>query len=147
MNNKILLVDDDRNFRTIVRKKIQQKRDCHILEANNGQKALQVLKKNDDVKLILLDMIMPVMDGYTFLKKIRQEGCFIPVIILTGANSHNFANLEVFTILEKPIDFEELSKKISSALYLHDHRDEVLNKILTLSQTIERKYNIKAAMV
>ena len=61
-----------------------------ILEAENGQEALEILgQKKDDIDLILLDVIMPIMDGYTFLDRIRnnEELAFIPVIVTTQEDS------------------------------------------------------------
>lgn len=61
-----------------------------ILEAENGQQALEVLKEHkDEISLILLDIVMPVMDGYTFLAAMKEEpGCAsIPVIVTTQSDS------------------------------------------------------------
>ena len=63
-----------------------------ILEAGNGQEALQVLKQHKDViSLILLDIVMPVMDGYTFLSKLKEdpECASIPVIVTTQSDSES----------------------------------------------------------
>lgn len=48
-----------------------------VLEAENGQEALKVLEKHyNEISLILLDIVMPVMDGYAFLSKFRENLCF-----------------------------------------------------------------------
>lgn len=63
-----------------------------ILEAGNGQEALDVLKQHKDViSLILLDIVMPVMDGYTFLSKLKEdpECASIPVIVTTQSDSES----------------------------------------------------------
>lgn len=60
-----------------------------VLEAENGQDALKVLKEhNNDISLILLDIVMPVMDGYAFLSAIREDPLFssIPVIVTTQSD-------------------------------------------------------------
>ena len=64
--------------------------DYKVLEAENGQEALEILEQNkDDIHLILLDVMMPVMDGYTFLDKIKknEELALIPVIVMTQGDS------------------------------------------------------------
>lgn len=61
-----------------------------VLEAENGQKALAILKKlKDEISLIMLDIVMPVMDGYTFLSKVKANpGCSsIPVVVTTQRDS------------------------------------------------------------
>ena len=61
-----------------------------ILEAENGQEALDILKeKKDDISLILLDITMPVMDGYTFLSIVKKDVDLstIPVIVTTQSDS------------------------------------------------------------
>lgn len=60
-----------------------------VLEAENGQDALALLRKRgDDIALILLDIQMPVMDGYSFLDQIRGDEnlSLIPVIVMTQSN-------------------------------------------------------------
>lgn len=82
--NEILIVDDSKlnrqSFTDIL------KDGYGILEARDGQEALEVLKKNKDIiAAIILDLVMPVMDGFTFLEKFQQidEYRYIPVIVAT----------------------------------------------------------------
>ena len=61
-----------------------------VLEAENGQEALDVLKAHaDNIAVILLDVMMPVMDGFTFLEKIKADAelSLIPVIVMTQSDS------------------------------------------------------------
>ena len=61
-----------------------------VLEAENGQEALELLQQHqDDIALILLDVMMPVMDGYTFLDRIKadQKLALIPVIAMTQSDN------------------------------------------------------------
>ena len=61
-----------------------------VLEAENGLEALRILQQHrDDIALILLDMIMPVMDGYAFLDRIKADSelALIPVIVMTQNDS------------------------------------------------------------
>jgi two-component system, chemotaxis family, chemotaxis protein CheY len=69
---KILLVDDSRSVRLICRR-VMGNLGFQSVEAEDGSAALEVLKQNPDVSVILLDWNMPVMDGLTFLKTIRAE--------------------------------------------------------------------------
>ena len=81
--NHILIVDDDNVTRTIL-KKMLIKDGWSIAEAENGREALKSIKDKQPA-LILLDLIMPIMDGFEFLNKINNyEDQNIPVIIITS---------------------------------------------------------------
>lgn len=79
---KILLVEDDRVLCDAISKKLD-KEGFDIVLAYNGEEGLnEANTKNPD--LILLDILMPKMDGLTMLKKLRESGSKTPVIILTN---------------------------------------------------------------
>ena len=82
---RVLLVEDDRVMRMMIRKQIETRKEWDVLEAENGREALDWVKKaRPDV--IVLDIMMPRMDGFEFLKIIRADLAYstIPVIILTA---------------------------------------------------------------
>ena len=84
---KILIVEDNELNREILFEILSD--DHQILEAENGERALDVLKQNkDSIALILLDVVMPVMDGYDFLDCIKKEEdlALIPVIAMTQSD-------------------------------------------------------------
>ena len=112
-SKKILLVDDDmRNVFAL--SKILQERGTEIIKAENGKIALEMLDTYPDIDMVLMDIMMPEMDGYEAMKRIRSQEKFksIPVIALTakamkddkqkciaaGANDY----------ISKPIDVERL---------------------------------------
>ena len=81
---KILVVEDNQMNREILCEILRS--DYQVLEAENGEKAFEVLKEHgEDISLILLDIMMPVMDGYTFLSLLKDNPAFssIPVIVTT----------------------------------------------------------------
>ncbi len=82
---KVLLVDDD--MRTLFAlSKILTAKGVKTLKAENGEKALQVLNQNPEIDLVLMDIMMPVMDGYETMRRIRAEEKFskLPIIALTA---------------------------------------------------------------
>lgn len=84
----ILIVEDDFVNRTIL-SKILEAEFC-ILEAENGREAWDVLKeRNREIALILLDLVMPVMDGYEFMRLLKEDCVYsaIPVIVTTSRDS------------------------------------------------------------
>ncbi len=79
----ILVVDDESRMRKLLKDFLSQK-GYQILEAEDGEKAIEVFEENrNKIKLILLDVMMPKLDGWSVLRKIRQESN-LPVIMLTA---------------------------------------------------------------
>ena len=79
----ILVVDDESRMRKLLKDFLSQK-GYQILEAEDGEKAIEVFEMNKNkIKLILLDVMMPKLDGWSVLRKIRQESN-VPVIMLTA---------------------------------------------------------------
>ena len=86
----MLVVEDNQINRTVLSGILFA--EYRILEAENGQEALSLLKEHkDEISLILLDIIMPVMDGYTFLSIIKADPAYsgIPVIVTTQSGSES----------------------------------------------------------
>jgi len=112
-NKKVLVVDDDAINRKLI-VKILEKKGFEAVEAGNGVEALTALNTND-IDIILLDIVMPVMDGIEFLKQMKTNSKYIdiPVIILTtddtkknealtyGANDFIIKPVSPVNLLEK----------------------------------------------
>ena len=80
----ILIVDDEARMRKLIRDFLAQK-NFNILEAEDGEKALKIYNENKSkINLILLDVMMPKLDGWSVLRQIRQEDTTIPIIMLTA---------------------------------------------------------------
>ena len=117
MGMKILIVDDD----FINRKLLQMilKKNAMVsetIEVKNGAEALDIIDKVSDIDLILLDIMMPILDGVGFLKIFRanMKSSHIPVIVLSTDDSRK---VEVFDhgandFLRKPVREEDLFAKI-----------------------------------
>ena len=79
----ILIVDDESRMRKLLRDFLSVK-GYQILEASDGEEAMEIFEENrNKIKIILLDVMMPKLDGWSVLRKIRQESK-IPVIMLTA---------------------------------------------------------------
>ena len=79
---KILIVDDSATMRRIIKTQLETMGVKDVVEASNGEEALGVLQKSMPVDIIMLDWNMPVMDGITFLKKVRADGNYKSVKII-----------------------------------------------------------------
>ena len=82
-SEKILVVDDESRMRKLIKDFLAQK-GYEILEAEDGEKALEIFEENQNkINLILLDVMMPKLDGWSVLRQIRQISQ-IPIIMLTA---------------------------------------------------------------
>ena len=114
----VLLVDDDTINRKLIKALLSHHKDIieSITEATNGAEALEYIKKDKSINLVLLDIIMPILDGKGFLKQFRSQkaNSNTPVIILTTDDSKvsEILNYGADDVLIKPIKEDELLKKI-----------------------------------
>ncbi len=117
-NINILLAEDNK-INQIVATRILQKWESKVTVASNGKEAVDSIEENK-FDLILMDLDMPVMDGYESLTIIKQNFPDIPVIALTASSfddMNNYLSKKGFSeVVQKPFTVEELYSKISSVL-------------------------------
>ena len=113
--NKTLLIVEDNIINQKVVKGVLSKSNMHILVANNGEEAIALLEKNaENIDFVLMDISMPVMDGFVATEKIRQDKRFdhIPIVSLTALVAEHEIE-KIFDVgmngyLSKPIKVEKL---------------------------------------
>ena len=115
---KILIVDDEKNIREVI-KEYATLEGYEVKEADNGIKALELLNNNNKFDLMVLDIMMPVMDGFTLLNNIPKDKK-IPTIILS-ARDDEIDKLEGFDrgiddYLCKPFSPRELIARIKAII-------------------------------
>ncbi len=117
---KILIVDDEARMRKLIGDFLRKK-DYEVLEAENGRKAVDIFFEHEDgdISLVILDVMMPVMDGYQTLKEIRQYSK-TPVIMLT-AKSEEKDELQGFDLgadeyISKPFSPNILVARVDAIL-------------------------------
>lgn len=125
MKQQILIVEDNELNRAILSELLSN--DYKILEAENGQEALHILEQEkESINLILLDVMMPVMDGYTFLDIIKRdpELSLIPVIVMTQGDSEEdeIAALEhgANDFVPKPYRPQVIKHRVASLIKLRE---------------------------
>ncbi len=117
-NKKILLVEDDPNFGTVLKDYLAMN-DYSVTHAKNGMEGFEKFKK-DDFDLCILDVMMPYKDGFTLAKEIREKNEDIPIIFLT-AKAMKEDVLKGYKVgaddyLNKPFDSEVLLMKIKAII-------------------------------
>lgn len=88
MSAKILLVDDDSQFREELRLYLEE---YDIVEAGDGEEALDLLKRPNEIELVILDVILPGVSGTEILRRIKERDPGLGVIMLTGYSSKDVA--------------------------------------------------------
>lgn len=147
-----LLVVDDVQTNVLLLKALLGKEGYGILVANNGQEALEVIR-NENPDLILLDVMMPGMDGFEVAERLKSEEfrCEIPIIFLTALDDTqsivNGFKLGVGDFISKPFRKEELMVRIKHQLSLVVARRIIEEKNEELRKTIagrDKMYSVIA---
>ncbi len=132
----ILVVEDNPNARKLMETVLKQNGYEPIL-ACDGIEALEVLD-NKHVDLIVLDVMMPRMDGYEFTETLRSSGCELPILMVTAkekpADKHKGFLIGTDDYMVKPVDEEEMILRIAALLrrsrIVNEHRLTVGNTVL-----------------
>ena len=107
---RVLVVDDDGELRDVLRESVEL--DGHTaLVASNGREALRVLREQG-ADVVVLDLMMPVMNGWQFLEAVRAEPRLaqVPVIVISAAARPPPAPIQAY--LPKPFEFDVLASEI-----------------------------------
>ncbi len=119
---QVLLVDDDmRNAFAL--NKFLKSRGMEVTIANNGKKALEILDRGDKVDIVLMDIMMPVMDGYETMQRIRKQEKFksLPILALTAkameTDREECIRCGANDYLSKPVDTNKLVTMLRVWLY------------------------------
>lgn len=117
INAKVLLVDDEEQFLKALSQRLTG-RGMKIEAVNSGEDALRQAK-GKDFDAIVLDLVMPGLDGLEVLKQLRQENPDLQIIMLTGhatvEKSVEAIKQGAVELLEKPVDMDKLLKRIGEA--------------------------------
>ena len=117
----ILIIDDDPVVRELL-STLLERHGYRVGQASSGSHALTYLNLNSPPSLILLDMLMPAMDGWRFLEAFRLTTAWqtIPVIVITSmgiASPEWAASLGAAGLLKKPFDVDELMQPVRQFCY------------------------------
>jgi len=109
MAASVLVVDDDPNLVRLMSKFLKLEGFSPV-PAGNGQEALSYLRGGGDASVILLDLRMPVMDGWAFRREHRGDPVIanIPIFILSGVETDHVHELDAAAAFHKPVSFPEI---------------------------------------
>lgn len=105
----VLLVEDEADIREALIEVLGHS-GFQVVGANNGVDALCYLRASPPPALILLDLMMPIMDGWEFRRRQREDPALadVPVVVLSALDQTRAADLGGTAFLKKPLDFDRL---------------------------------------
>ena len=114
----IMVVDDDKNARLYIRT-VLESNGYLVSSAEDGEKALELLEK-EKIDLVVLDIMMPVMDGYEFTRILREGDSNLPILMVSAkqlpADKHKGFMVGTDDYITKPIDETEMLLRIRALL-------------------------------
>ena len=117
MSEKVLMVDDEKEFLEIMSERMKA-RDINVTTATSADQALEIIE-NESFDAIILDFMMPGMDGMDALKVIKAKKPEAQIILLTGyatvEKSVEAMKIGATDFIEKPVDLAVLAEKIKNA--------------------------------
>ena len=105
----VLIVEDDAELRDMMAQLLTLEGFVAATVAN-GREALEYLRQGDRPDIILLDLMMPVMDGWEFRRKQQSDPALaaVPVVVLSALDHRRAAEVDAVAFLKKPLDFDRL---------------------------------------
>ena len=105
----VAIVEDDTEFRNMLQELLEEEH-YRVVAVSNGAEALETLRGETVPSVILLDVSMPVMDGFDFLRLRNDDPNLsqVPVVLVTNAKPHERPTIGVNDVVRKPIDIDEI---------------------------------------
>lgn len=148
LGNSILIVDDLEINRALLAELFKD--DYNIIEAENGAQALEIINNDSGITAVMLDLIMPVMDGMGVLSEMNRSGKIyrIPVFIITAADDVEMLNgayaMGAVDIISKPFQMCFIKSRINNIIELYRHRNELVGMV---EENVEKLNRINGEMV
>lgn len=145
--NRILIIDDADFNRDLLRALMED--DYEIEEAENGRRAIGILQEKwQQTDAVLLDLQMPVMDGYEVIECMRQNGWMkkIPILIITSEHSVDVENkcfqLGVSDFVHKPFDAGLVKNRVQNMVELFGYKNELEEKVEKQTAALKSQYQM-----
>ena len=110
----VLIIEDDVDTRDMLARFLELE-GYTVHAAANGRQALEMLKKDPSASVIVLDLMMPVMDGWEFRRRQIEDAHLknIPTIVVSASGRERMAQIPADGYLSKPVDMDELLSRVS----------------------------------
>lgn len=147
MRNKILIVDDVELNQDMLEMILQD--EYQILKAGNGRQALDLLEEqHEEIAVILLDLIMPEVDGFAVMDTMKEKGWMekIPVLIISGETAVTIEKkcfeYGVSDFIRKPFDNMLVKKRVGNVFHLFQYQNELELKVEKQTEALRRQFKL-----
>ncbi len=147
MKNKVLIIDDAAFNREMLTEILEK--EYEILTAEDGQKGIELLETHQsEIGVVLLDLIMPVMDGYRVMEIMEDKGYLkhIPVLVISGeqavAVERKCFDYGVTDFIRKPFDNELVMRRVRNMVDLFTYRNSLEDQVESQTRTLKRQYEM-----
>lgn len=147
MRDKVLIVDDMKMNREFLKEILED--EYTVLLAEDGRQALELLEEsNSQIAIILLDLIMPRMDGISVLKEMKSRKWIdeIPVLVISSENSVNVERecfeYGVSDFIRKPFDFLVVKKRVENIVGLYLYKNKLEEKVAKQTEALQKQYQL-----
>lgn len=152
---RVLVVDDEPDVETLIRQRFKRRNGFEFVFARNGQEALEKVRLDPELSLVVTDINMPVMDGLALLRNLNElDGRIVKAIILSAygdmENIRTAMNRGAYDFLTKPIDFDDFEstlKRTSAALEEEKQGIAAREQLSAIEQELEIAANIQASIL
>lgn len=144
MQNTVLVVDDMEINREILAEILGE--EYQVKTAENGRKALEMIEElHEELAVVLLDLMMPVVDGFTVLEVMQERGWSekIPVLIISGETSVNAErkcfDYHISDFIRKPFDNALVKKRVRNVVSLYQYQRDLEAKVQAQTKTLREQ--------
>lgn len=135
----ILVVEDNNNLRMLMSDRLEME-GYEIFQAQNGEKALEILE-NNKIDVLITDIMMPIMDGYQLIEIVRESGYTMPILMVTAKDTFEDKEmgfrLGTDDYMVKPININEMVLRVSALL----RRAQIINENILQIGDMVLNYN------
>ena len=147
MRNKILIVDDMKFNRQVLKGFLEE--EYEILEAENGREAMDIIEEQrGEIAAVLLDIVMPEMDGVTVLKLLNEKqyiGDF-PILVVTSEQDVNLVgqcfDYGISDFIRKPVNTDFVKQRVENLVDLYMEKNDFKDKIARQTLTLQNQYKL-----
>lgn len=147
MRSKILVVDDMELNREMLTAILEE--DYPILEADGGKKAIAMIQQyQDDIAVVLLDLIMPEVDGFAVLEVMKNQNWLktIPVLVITAESRVDVESrcfeMGVSDFIRKPFDNAIVKNRVKNIVDLFSYKNQLEEKVEKQTETLKKQYKL-----
>lgn len=147
MRNKVLIVDDMELNCEILTEILED--EYSIVTAENGKTALDIIQSsNEELAVILLDLVMPEVDGFGVLSVMKNQGLMdkIPVLVISGESSIKIEKqcfeYGVSDFIRKPFDNTLVKKRVNNIVHLFQYQNELEEKVEKQTETLRKQFQL-----